>query len=175
MTREVRVYSNCDAVDLLLNGRSQGTKQRVEDDFPAQGLRWDVHFAEGDNHLAARCLPEHSPAAADSMTVHYTTTQAGRPETIELTTEPLPNGHLLVVATMVDANGQRVLDYNRRVYFSHDGAGHLVADRGTPTGSRVIEFANGRAAIEFAPDPAGGRAVIEASNQDFKGTYLVLP
>ncbi|HET8654513.1 MAG TPA: glycoside hydrolase family 2 TIM barrel-domain containing protein [Longimicrobiaceae bacterium] len=173
--REVRVYSNCDAVELLLNGRAQGTKQRVEDDFPAQGLRWVVHFAEGDNHLAARCLPENPPAAADSMTVHYGTTQAGGPEEIVLSTEPLPDGHLLVIATMVDAKGRRVLDYNRRVYFSHDGAGHLVADRGTPTGSRVIEFANGRAAIEFAPDPAGGRAVIEASNQDFKGTYLVLP
>ena len=44
---------------------------------------------------------------------------------------------------------------------------------GTPTRSQIIECANGRAAIEFHAIP-DGRAVIEARNQDFKGSYLVL-
>ncbi|MEM1359920.1 MAG: hypothetical protein AAGF89_17065, partial [Bacteroidota bacterium] len=52
-------------------------------------------------------------------------------------------------------------------------AGTLLQHYGTPTRSRVIQMANGRAAIELAPYPAG-RAVIEARNQDFKGSYLIV-
>ena len=44
---------------------------------------------------------------------------------------------------------------------------------GTPTGSDVIEFASGRAAIEVVPEK-GKKAVIEARTQDFKGDYLIL-
>ncbi len=44
---------------------------------------------------------------------------------------------------------------------------------GTPTGSDIIQMANGRAAIELVPE-ASGRAIIEARNQDFKGSYLTI-
>ena len=53
-----------------------------------------------------------------------------------------------------------------------DGAGELLVDYGTPTRSRVVGMANGRAAIEVLP--GDGRTVIEARNQDFKGSYLEL-
>ncbi len=168
---EVRVYSNCDSVELSLNGTSQGARRRVADDFPAQGLRWNVHFAAGENRLSSHC--RSGPAtSSDSLTVHYSATASGPADHITMSTEQLPNGHLLIVATAVDAQGKRALDYNRRIYFAHDGAGELVVDYGTPTRSRIIEMANGRAAIEFVP--GAGRAVIEARNQDFKGAYLEL-
>ncbi|MBV9773793.1 MAG: glycoside hydrolase family 2 protein [Gemmatimonadetes bacterium] len=170
--RTVRVWSNCDAVELLLNGTSQGTKRRDPQDFPAQGLRWSVHFTDGENRLDARC-PGQPASASDSLRVRYSTTQAGAADRIELSSRKLPNGNVLVEAWVVDARGRRNLDYNKRVYFAHDGSGHLLVDYGTPTRSQVIEMANGHAAIEFVPEP-GGRAVIEARNQDFKGVYLVV-
>jgi beta-galactosidase len=170
--RRVRVYSNCDAVELLLDGASQGVRRRDPADFPAMGLRWDVTFREGANHLVSRCQPGDA-VSTDSVTVRFTSVQAGAADHVELSSHPLPNGNVLVEAVAVDAKGNRALDYNRRIYFSHDGGGRLLADFGTPTRSRVIEMANGRAAIEFAPG-VGGRAVIEARNQDFKGAYLVL-
>jgi len=74
---------------------------------------------------------------------------------------------------MLDENGHRVLEYEKLVYFSKDGAGELLKNYGTPTRSQVIQMANGRAAIELIPGKKG-RAIIEARNQDFKGSYLVI-
>ncbi len=166
----VDVYSNCETVELFQNGRSLGEKKRNPQEFPACGLRWQVPFAEGENQLRAVGKPAAGKVVSDSLTITYHTEPFGKPSEITLHTEPLPNGHLLVVATMRDSNGRRVLDYEKRVYFDHNGAGKLMENYGTPTGSSVVEFANGRAAIEFVPGEGG--AVIEARNQDFKGTYL---
>ena len=49
--RNVHVYSNCDRAELFLNGVSQGTKRRDSQNFPAAGLRWNVAFVSGQNHL----------------------------------------------------------------------------------------------------------------------------
>jgi beta-galactosidase len=43
----IKVYSNCDAVDLLLNGKSLGTKSKGET------FLWDVPLGAGDNELRA--------------------------------------------------------------------------------------------------------------------------
>jgi beta-galactosidase len=85
----------------------------------------------------------------------------------------LPNGNFLVEAKMMDVHGRRVLDYEQPLYFSLDGAGELMKNYGTPTRSQIIQMANGYAAIELEP-AASGKAIIEARNQDFKGSYLVI-
>jgi beta-galactosidase len=51
--RRVHVYSNCDRAELFLNGNSLGTMRRDSQNFPAAGLRWEVAFANGPNHLRA--------------------------------------------------------------------------------------------------------------------------
>ncbi|HEX9106201.1 MAG TPA: glycoside hydrolase family 2 TIM barrel-domain containing protein, partial [Longimicrobiales bacterium] len=140
--RMVRVWSNCDAVELFLDGASLGVKVRVPGDFPAMGLRWNVQFRPGDNRLRAACTSPgpaagvaagsgRPPAAApvsgpeagagatpgartltgDSMIVHYSTTAPGTPGGFRLTSRTLPNGHLLIEATAVDAGGRPCLDY----------------------------------------------------------------
>ena len=169
--REVRTYSNCPTVELWLNGASQGVRTRRADDFPAQGLRWQVPFVDGKNTLRARC---GGASASDSLTVRYTTKAAAKPDHIALTTHPLPNGRLLLEATVVDAGGRRALDYSGRVFFGYSGGGRLVADQGTPTGSRVIEAANGRAAIEVVPPSRGEHAEIVVRTQELNGSRLSL-
>ena len=170
--RDVNVYCNTDAARLSLNGQDLGMRQRDPSQFPAAGLVWSVPFTDGANLLEVVGTVGGRAAARDSMTVTYRTTQAGTPDQILLTTEPLPNGDLLVVATMVDAAGLRVLDYEGDVYFGHDGAGHLMVGWGTSTRSQRVAMANGRAAIEMVP--GDGPATVSVLNQDFKGTYLTL-
>ena len=46
--KEVLVYSNCQAVELFLNGESLGVRKRNSQDFPAAGLRWNVKFEKGE-------------------------------------------------------------------------------------------------------------------------------
>nr|GFC45442.1 hypothetical protein [Tanacetum cinerariifolium] len=48
---KVQVYSNCDEVELFLNGKSLGTKAKPADDAPRA---WDVTFAKGTLRAVAR-------------------------------------------------------------------------------------------------------------------------
>jgi len=171
--RQISVYSNCKEMELILNGQSLGKRKRDVKNFPAMGLHWDVTFGEGLNELKAIGYSSGRRAAADSMSLRYRFRRAAKPAQIVLSTREMKNGNLLIEALMLDNDGLRCLDYNDRIYFSHSGDGHLLTGYGTPTRSDVIEMANGRAAIEFRPEP-DGEAVIEARNQEFKGTYLIL-
>lgn len=171
--RNIPVYSNANAVELFHNGTPLGRKKRTLGELPAAGLNWDVQFTEGVNHLLARAYQNGEEVAVDSMIVHYDFEKAGKPDRIHLEYAEMPGGNLLVEATMRDKNNVRVYDYEEEVYFALDGDGELLINYGTPTRSQVIQMANGRAAIELVPVPQG-RAVIEARNQDFKGSYLII-
>lgn len=170
--RNISVFSNCASVELYHNGKNLGNKQRQVGKFPAAGLNWDILFSEGKNILIAKGFKNKEQVAIDTLIINYTYQKHDKPENIILKTSALPNGNQLIEALMVDKNGLRVLDYEDRVYFTKDGAGELLINYGTPTRSQVIEMANGRACIELAPRE--GKTVIEARNQDFKGSYLTL-
>lgn len=172
-SRNVAVFSNCDEVELMQAGNSLGRKKRTLGELPAQGLNWDVQFKAGANHLAAKAFRNGEQVATDTLTIFYDYQQAGNPDEIHLSYSELPNGHLLVEAVIRDKDGVRVYDYEEEVYFALDGQGALMKHYGTPTGSDIIQMANGRAAIEMIPAKSG-RAIIEARNQDFKGSYLVI-
>ncbi|MEO0732530.1 MAG: glycoside hydrolase family 2 TIM barrel-domain containing protein [Bacteroidota bacterium] len=170
--REIVAYSSCDSLELFHNGQRLGGKAKDIDLFPAGGYHWPVIFAEGENNLRAVGYTDGQQTATDELNVNYTYQKAGSPHKIVLSSTPLQGNWQLVEARMVDKAGNRVLDYEGRVYFDCNGTGSLLVDYGTPTRSQVIEMANGRAAIEVEVPP--GKTVIEARNQDFKGSYLVL-
>lgn len=172
-SRNISVFSNGEMVELILNGQTQGKKNRTIGEFPASGLNWDIIFKEGTNTLIANAYQQNKIVAKDTLVVNYTYQKAGNPNRIALSTAKLPNGNVLVKATMVDKDNQRVLDYEDRCYFTLlDGNSELLMHYGTPTRSQVIEMANGQAVIEMIP--ATGRTVVEARNQDFKGSYIEL-
>jgi len=171
--RNVSVFSNCESVELFQNGKSLGKKNRVLGEFPACGLNWDVVFTQGKNELSTIGYKDGKKIADDKMVVNYEYQQADKADHIDLTYKKLDNGNYLVEAFMKDKNGNRVLDYEKHLYFSRDGEGKLLKDYGTPTRSQVIQMANGYAAIELQP-ATSGRAIIEARNQDFKGSYLTI-
>jgi len=171
--RDVRVYSNCNEVELFLNGVSQGKLKKDITKFPASGLNWKVKFNEGSNKLEAIGLDDHNQSVNDEMRVQYTFRKNGRPDDIIIKAEQMGNGNYMITATAVDSKGRRCLDYNTRVYFSRMGDGNLIDNFGTPNGSSIIEMANGKACIEFKPVPLS-KAVIEVRNQDFKGSYVTV-
>jgi len=170
--RTICVYSNCPVVDLQLNGVSLGTRERKVGVFPAAGLYWDLLFREGANQLVAQGYQDGKKMVSDTLEIQYHFQKPGSPYDLTLRAQPLPNGNQLIEATVVDQQGQRVLDYEQRIYFSSEGAGKLLVHYGTPTRSQVIEMANGYAAIEL--QPGKGSTLVEARNQDFKGTFLLV-
>jgi beta-galactosidase len=173
VSRTVKVFSNCSEVELFLNGTSQGKRTRSLKSFPACGLSWDVRFISGSNQLRAIGYKDGIRIADDSLMLHYTNKKNGPADHVELSAERTAAGTVLITAIAVDQNGQRCLDYGKRIYFASDGPGKLLVDYGTPTRSSVIEMANGKAQIEFLPVP-GGNAVIEARNQEFKGATITV-
>lgn len=168
---EVCVFSNCDRVELFLNGEKQGLKNRDIKNFPAAGFHWNVLFADGKNTLQAKGYSGGKKACQNELEILYSSKKYGKPEDIVLSAQKLPDGNFLILARAIDSKGQTCLDFKARVYFDHNGSGYLLENYGTPTRSSVIEFASGRAAIEFCPGE-GGKAVIEARTQDIKGSYL---
>jgi beta-galactosidase len=171
--RVVKVFSNCSEVELFLNSNSMGKQKRDIQNFPAAGLWWPIRFIEGNNSLRAVGYRDGIVVTADSLTIHYTYKKIDVADHIVLTSESMSNGKTLVIATAVDKNGNRCLDYNKRVYFSCDRVGALLENYGTSTRSSIIEMANGRAQIECRPS-LEGPSVVGVLNQDFKGEYLTV-
>ena len=62
----VRVYSNCDAVRLAIDGASLGVRRRDPSAFPAAGLVWPVSFEKGNHTLSARCSCEGDGTAVET-------------------------------------------------------------------------------------------------------------
>ncbi len=169
--KQISVFSNCEEVELIHNGKSLGRRARNIQDYPAAGLHWDVVFQEGKNDLVAQGYVDDKLITEDNHSVRYIIGKPGNPHDIKLSSQNLPSGNILVRASVVDKEGELCPDYNKRVYFDINGPGALLKYQGTPTGSDVIEFASGKAAIEFIPGE-NGLTTIEARTQDFKGSYL---
>lgn len=148
--RLVRVYSNCESVELFLNGRSCGAKKRDSQDFPCAGLRWNLQFKPGKNIL--RAVGEHdSSTVQDEIDFTYQTESWGVPAQLLLKMRQRLSELVIVEATLADAQGVVCLNARNRVRFRISGTGRLNDNLGTATGSRVIELYNGRAEIGVTP------------------------
>jgi len=158
--RQVKVYSNCDEVELWLNGVSQGIRRRNSQDFPAAGLRWELAFEPGMNALRA-VGHSHGVIVEDAIAFRYETRHWGAKNHLRLQQRPLADGRARVQVELLDAAGVVCLDAADFVRFGHAGDGRLVDDLGTVGGSRKVQLANGRAQIDVTL-PEGGNAFVTA-------------
>ncbi|MFD0861607.1 glycoside hydrolase family 2 protein [Sungkyunkwania multivorans] len=172
--RNISVYSNCPRVELLLNGKSLGVKEKDITKFPASGLNWDLNFSEGSNQLVALGTIAEGKTVTDTLHVNYRFTKNGKAKELKLSSKLMDNGNYLVTATAYDANGLRCLDYENRVYFQCLSGGETIKSHGTPTGSESISMANGKASIEVKRDSKDTPLEMMVLNQSFKGTYLTI-
>ena len=146
--RPVHVYSNCDQVELFLNGQSLGTRHRNSDDFPAAGLRWNAAFARGKNHLRA-VGRKGSATIADEIELLYQTEKWGKPTEIRIAPKDRQRDVITIEAQLFDARGVLCLDAATWIRFSVEGEGKLIDNLGTTRASRSIQLSNGRAEISF--------------------------
>lgn len=129
---------------------------------------------EGENYLVSVGKTLEGKEVKDEIAVNYRFTKNGKARALKLGHSKLDNGNYLVKATAIDKNGLRCLDYEKRVYFQCLNGGEAVISQGTPTGSEIIEMANGMASIEIKRLSDLQPIEIMVLNQSFKGTYLTI-
>lgn len=153
----VKVYSNCAQAEMFLNGVSVGVKKRDSQDYPCAGLRWVVPFKAGKNHLKVVAKAASGKVVVDEIDFVYQTEVWGKPTRLILEEKSRAKGAVTVLAKLVDDKGVLCLDARDQVRFSVAGSAKLIDNRGTPSGSRVVQLCNGRA--EISVQTSGGCTV----------------
>jgi beta-galactosidase len=118
---DVEVYSNCEKVELFLNGKSLGSQPRPADDSPRT---WKVTFVPGT--LKAVGINRHEIVAT------YELHTAGKPARILLTADrdkvtSAWDDVSYLTATVVDENGVLVPDAGNLIHFNISGPGAIIA------------------------------------------------
>ena len=167
--KQIRVYSNCSEVELIVNGKSMGVKKRNSQDYPAAGLRWDVVLNEGPNQVKAIAVKEK---ISDEIKVGYQSTAWGKPAKLVLSELSRKDGVVTLEARIFDAKGVACLDAATLVRFDKLGEAELMDNLGTSTGSRAVQLYNGRAIIKAKM--LGTQAVFSLSSTDLETQYLTL-
>ncbi len=188
-SKAVKVYSNCDEVELFVNGKSAGTRKRNPQDVPAAGLRWSVPFLTGENTLRA-VGKKSGKTVVDELHFTYQSRKWGAPAELRLKLleeesrqavfdnafsslhKRAPGTAQVIQATLHDTAGVLCLDARTRVRFSVAGAGKLLDNQGTPWGSREVELANGCARISV--QLTGSTAQLGITAKDLPPAYLLL-
>lgn len=126
-TIPVIVYTNCDRVELFLNDRSLGVRDR---DDQAMYLRWDVAYQPGTLRAAG-----YRDSAVAATHVHQT---AGEPAAIQLASDTRMiradrTGVAHITATIVDAQGRMTPHANPMMAVAVDGPARLIGlENGDP-------------------------------------------
>ena len=144
----VKVYSNCNEVELFLNGKSMGKKNRDSQDFPAAGLHWNVQFKKGKNKLLAVSKGK-GEKIRDEINLVYQTEKWDEAARLVMSEIPIDDDHSWLKVKALDKNGVLCLDARNRIRFSVAGEARLIKNKGTVNGSSVVELCNGVAKIKI--------------------------
>ncbi|MEL7587834.1 MAG: glycoside hydrolase family 2 TIM barrel-domain containing protein [Prolixibacteraceae bacterium] len=161
-SKMVKVYSNCQEVELFVNGKSQGTKKRNVQDFPAAGFHWSIKYAAGLNELVA-VGKNGGVLLTDTIRQSFVNPEWGTPERLELQEVRIDDHSSWIVARLTDKAGNLCLDAKNRVEFGVTGDAALEDNLGTPDGSRKVETSNGVARIKIRFDQRNWVASVKAS------------
>lgn len=159
--KSVKVYSNCEEVELFLNGKSAGIKKRNSQDFPAAGLHWNVVFAKGNNQLSI-VAKKGKLVVRDTVSLQYQTEKWQKPVRLILEKIKETNGLATVEVRLVDDNNFTCLDAVNFVRFGLTGDGKLLDNLGTVKGSRYVQLTNGTAEIQIQTNLGKNMASVQS-------------
>jgi beta-galactosidase len=138
----VRVISNCEHVELLVDGQSQGEQPRGDD--PATVMSWQVGpLTPGDHTFEAVGYRDGQVCARHTITQQVALGNLGPVAGMSIEQKQ----HRCVVQ-LVDTEGRPVTTDERRIHFSGEGIARFGGVMGY---CDVVETANGRAWIACEP------------------------
>ncbi|RYY59577.1 MAG: glycoside hydrolase family 2 protein, partial [Chitinophagaceae bacterium] len=158
-TKMIKVFSNMESAEMWVDGKTLGVKKRNSQDFPAAGLRWEVPLTAGP-HQVKVVGKKGKTMLEDSISFQYQSAPWGKPAQLQLKKTGEQEGISSLEVTLMDAAGITCLDSRAIVRFGITGAGELIDNQGTSTGSRVVQLYNGRAIIKVRN--GSGKSVVSA-------------
>ena len=170
----VQVYSNCDVVELFLNGKSLGTKVKPAADSPRS---WEVTFEKGT--LKAVAKNNGTVAASDELKT------AGVPARILLTADKLKiskswDDVSYVTASVVDADGIVCPNDDKLISFSVSESGLISAvDNGDINSHEAYQSSerhifNGQCIAIIKAKVAAGKITVTASSPELVSGSVVI-
>jgi beta-galactosidase len=160
----LEIYSNCDSVEVLLNGRSLGVRPIADPLVPA--LLWAVPNEEGTVEVRGR--------KAGAVAARFQLNTIGPPARLELTPDlstVRAGGQQVstVEVHVLDGNGNRIPDADLTVSFEVAGQGRLLAVASadltdtTPVTAREVRLYQGRAVAVVRSGAGPGRITVRAT------------
>ncbi len=171
----IKVYSNCEQVELFLNGVSLGIKKRNSQDFPAAGLRWNSRLLSGENTIKAIGLMgkgKNRVRIEDEITFEYETRPIGKEAVIKAYMTEADDEHVWIHAELRDEKDVLCLESSQFIRFESVGDGQLLKHLGTSSGSAKVQVANGRAKIKLAKH--GGESVVAVKSENLKTVFVTI-
>lgn len=167
----VKVYSNCPEAELFLNGKSYGVKKRNSQDFPAAGLRWNVLFEKGENHLKV-VARKGKEVVTDEISFRYQTEKWGAPAQMALEKLAQQGDTVTLQVKFLDQHGVQCLDARNYAEFILAGDAKLLDNLGTSSGARKVQAYNGRAIIRVVL--SGKQAVAGVKSEGLETVLIKL-
>ena len=170
----VEVYSNCEKVELFLNGKSLGSKTRPPDDSPRN---WEVPFAAGTIRAVA--------SNRDRIVATHELRTAGAPARIILTADRNRITHSWddvshVTVEVVDANGVLVPGADNLIEFKVTGPGFVAAVDNGDNSSHELFQTNARRAFQgeciamIKTKASTGRLIITAASAGLRSGLITI-
>jgi beta-galactosidase len=171
----VEIYTNCDSVELRLNGRSLGEKPIADRLLPA--LLWAVPNEAGTLEVVGK--------KAGVVAARFQLKTIGQAEKLELSPDLKTlkdDGRQVstIEVHAVDGNGNRVPDAAGTVAFEVLGAGRLMASGnsdltdGSPVTGDQAKLYQGRAVVVVRSAGAPGKVTVSATAPGLKAAEVVL-
>lgn len=170
----VEIYSNCETVELFLNGKSLGSKTRPADDSPRN---WDVPFEAGTIRAVA--------ANNGRVVATHELRTSGAPARIVLSADRnrIGNswedvGHITV--SVVDENGVIVPSADNLISFKLTGPGAIAAVDNGDNASHEAFQATSRQAFQgmcnamIKANASSGRIVVTASSTGLRDASITI-
>ncbi|HYJ91745.1 MAG TPA: glycoside hydrolase family 2 TIM barrel-domain containing protein [Pyrinomonadaceae bacterium] len=195
----VEVYSNCEEVELFLNGKSLGSKSKPLNDSPRN---WHVTFEPGTIKAVCRSADNSPPAgggvaegrgggsvrsgaAGGTPLPTYELRTAGKAAKIMLSVDKSKitsdwNDVVFLTATVTDANGVPVPDADNMINFEATGAGFIAAVDSAdntdhdPFQAKQRKAYQGRCLAYIKTDKASGKITVTASAPGLKSNTVTI-
>jgi beta-galactosidase len=170
----VEIYSNCEEVELFLNGRSLGAKTKPADDSPRN---WNVDFEAGTIKAMGK--------NGGKTVAEFELKTAGKPAKILLSADKARIANnwddvVFVTATVVDANGIIVPNASDMIEFGASGPGRIAAVDSAdnadhdPFQATKRRAYNGRCVAYIKANSSSGKVMVTAKSGSLAGNAVTI-